>query len=142
VVRALNLQGLIGKTTVEWLMELSGLGREETLALPYVDDILGGGQLNNFNQHLNSTGALMSLFSAFGLSVDTSDIFIPRESSKFAKQLLEQTNAEIRLYTKVRKIEKRDDYTGYYVHYEENSLNGWVEKHVEKFDQVFIGAPL
>jgi len=123
-------------------MEISGLGREETLALPFVDDILGGGQLNNYNQHLHSTGALVSLVSAISLSVDTSDIFIPRESSKFTEQLLAQTNAEIKLNTKVSKIEQRDDYSGYYLHIEETGLNGWVQKHEEKFDQVFIATPL
>jgi len=142
VVRALNLQELIGKTTVEWLMEISGLGREETLALPFVDDILGGGQLNNYNQHLQSTGALVSLVSAISLSVDTSDIFIPRESSKFTENLLSQTNAEIRLKTKVSKIEKDDDSSGYYVHYEEIGLNGWLHQGKEKFDLVFIATPL
>jgi len=142
VVRALNLQELIGKTTVEWLMKISGLGREETLALPFVDDILGGGQLHNYNQHLNTTGALMSLVSAISLSVDIADIFIPRESSKFTEQLLAKTNAEIRLMTKVSKIEKRGDSTGYYVHYEESRLNGWVDRQEEKFDKVFIAALL
>jgi len=142
LVQALNLQEWIGKTTVEWLMDISGLGREETMALPFVDDILGGGQLNNYNQHLHSTGALVSLVSAISLSVDTSDIFIPRESSKFTDQLLVQTNAEIKLRTRVSKIEKRDDSSGYYVHYEETGLNGRVRKQEEKFDQVFIATPL
>jgi len=142
VLRALNLQGLIGKTTVEWLMEISGLGREETLALPFVDDILGGGQLNNYNQHLESTGALVSLVSAISLSVDTSDIFIPRESSKFTERLLAQTNAEIKLRTKVSKIEQHDDSSGWVLHIEESGLNGWLQNHEEKFDQVFIATPL
>jgi len=112
LVRALNLQELIGKTTVDWLIEISGLGREETLALPWVDDILGGGQLNNYNQHLDATGALVSLVSAISLSVDKSDVFIPMDSSKFTEQLLAQTNAEIRLRTKVSRIDEVEDSSG------------------------------
>jgi len=84
----------------------------------------------------------VSLVSAISLSVDKSDVFIPMDSSKFTEQLLAQTNAEIRLRTKVSRIDEVEDSSGWYVHYSGSALNDWVDKKVEIFDQVFIAAPL
>jgi len=142
VVRALKLQDLIGKTTVEWLMEISGLGRDETLALPFVDDILGGGQVHNYNQALTRTGALVSVVSAIRVLVDKSDIYIPRNSSTFTRRLLAETNVNIRCRTEVTIIDKRDDWRGYYLVTEETMEDGSIIKREEKFDQVFIARPL
>lgn len=142
VVRALKLQDLIGKTTVEWLMEISGLGRDETLALPFVDDILGGGQVHNYNQVLTRTGALVSVVSAIRVLVDKSDIYIPRNSSTFTRRLLAETNVNIRCRTEVTIIDKRDDWRGYYLVTEETMEDGSIIKREEKFDQVFIARPL
>lgn len=142
MVRALKLQDLIGKTTVEWLMEISGLGRDETLALPFVDDILGGGQVHNYNQVLTRTGALVSVVSAIRVLVDKSDIYIPRNSSTFTRRLLAETNVNIRCRTEVTIIDKRDDWRGYYLVTEETMEDGSIIKREEKFDQVFIARPL
>jgi len=54
----------------------------------------------------------VSLVSAISLSVDKSDVFIPMDSSKFTEQLLAQTNAEIRLRTKVSRIDEVEDSSG------------------------------